>query len=336
VRRGPRLAALRAPLAVKVIGANLLVVTVLAMIWLGVSEGHVTVTLGIIVALLLAVHLGLVLVALRPVRDLESLASRVWKGDYGARYEASAVADQEVLRVGSMFNVLLDGLESDRARMRALATQVIEIGDRERAALARELHDSTAQRLAALLLQISAAARDAADPSLAARLADIRDAAEEVTEEVRLLAQTVHPRVLDDLGLKAALMKLARDAAYGTKIDIQVDAPDSMKVMSLDVAAVLYRVAQESVHNAVRHASPRHVRVALRVGADEAILEVADDGRGFNVEDARPVGGMGLYTMRERVELVDGDFEVRSAIGGGTTVTAAVPLSDDSPKREEI
>jgi hypothetical protein len=214
---GIRLAALRVPLVAKLVGANLGVVAVLTAAW--VASGAVLnaeVLLAILAVLVL--HLVVIGIALRPIQDLEAVASRVWKGDFAARVEQSAVADDQVLRVGAMFNLLLDGLVADRARMRALAAEVIEVGDRERAALARELHDSTAQRLAALMLQVSAAARDAKDPALAARLAEIRDAAEEVTEEVRLLSHTVHPRVLDDLGLVPALRKLARDSSAGTGV----------------------------------------------------------------------------------------------------------------------
>ena len=324
-RRGMRLAALRAPLLVKVVGANALVVAIMTAIWAGgAASGN---ALVIVAGLLLLVHLGLVVVALRPVRDLEVTAARVWGGDYGARVEASAIADQEVMRVGSMFNVLLDGLASDRARMRELANEVVEVADRERAALARELHDSTAQRLAALLFQISAAARDCGDPEIAARLAAARDAAEEVTEEVRLLAHTVHPRILDDLGLVPALQKLAREASRGTGVEVDVDAPARIGELPRRVTSVLYRVTQEAVRNATRHGSPRHVRVILRTDASEATLEVHDDGSGFDLADAeRRRPGMGLFTMRERVALVDGEFELRTTPGSGTSVIVAVPF----------
>jgi len=268
-----------------------------------------------------------VAVAIRPIQDLEDVASRVWKGDFGARVEQSAVADDQVLRVGAMFNLLLDGLATDRARMRALAAEVIEVGDRERAALARELHDSTAQRLAALMLQVSAAARDSKDPALAARLAAIRDDAEEVTEEVRLLSHTVHPRVLDDLGLVPALHKLARDSSAGTGIDVDVEADTDGSSIPPPVAAVLYRVAQEAVRNAVRHATPRRVRVVLHQSNGSATLEVLDDGKGFDLREAekrRP--GMGLLSMRERVSLLDGELAIRTAPGDGTAISATVPI----------
>src|SRR5207253_409643 len=127
------------------------------------------------------------------------------------RVGSSAVADRAMKRIGTTFNLLLAGLVADRTRMRALATAVIDAGDRERASLARELHDSTAQQLAALVLQLSAAARETADPTVAERLDTMREQAKATLEEVRLLSHTVHPRVLDDLGLAAALRKLGRE-----------------------------------------------------------------------------------------------------------------------------
>src|SRR5581483_11198349 len=151
-----RLAALRVPLLIKLAGANVLVLAGVAIVWRSL-RGPTTMAAIAALVVLGMIHLALVVVALRPIRDLESLASRVWRGDLGARFDRSLVADAEVVRIGSMFNILLDGLASDRARLRALATEIIAVGDRERAAIARELHDSTAQRVAALLLHLSTA-----------------------------------------------------------------------------------------------------------------------------------------------------------------------------------
>jgi signal transduction histidine kinase len=329
-RPGIQLAALRVPLVVKLTGANLLVIALLLGAWLmagGPLNGPVAVTLTAVVAL----HLTLVLIALRPIRDLEAVASRVWQGDFGARVARSSVADREVLRVGSMFNLLLDGLAADRTRLRALASEVIAAGDRERAALARELHDSTAQHLAALQLQLAAAARDATDPMLAERLSEARDAAASTLEEVRVLSHSVHPAVLDDLGLDAALRRLARDASHGNGIDIDVDLDSVTGPLPANVAGVLYRVAQEAVRNAVRHAAPSHVRIGLSRGPSNITLEVHDDGRGFDLDAAeRRRTGMGLLSMRERTALIDGTVDIKTAPGDGTSVVAVVPLEHDS------
>lgn len=321
-----RLAALRVPLVAKLIGANAVVVAGLSIAWLASGA---TLTSGVLVAVgaVLVLHVAAVLVALRPIRDLEEVVSRVWEGDLGARVDHSAIADKQVLRVGAMFNLLLDGLASDRERMRVLAAEVIEVGDRERAVLARELHDSTAQHLAALLLQISTAARDCDNPVLRDRLLAARDSAQEITEEVRLLSHTLHPRVLDDLGLTAALQKLARDSSRGTGIDVRVAAPAAAPRLPQPVASTLYRVAQESVHNAIKHALPTSVQLTLHQDDDTARLEVHDDGCGFDLQEAqRRRPGMGLLSMRERVSLVDGSLDIRTVPGNGTTVTASVPL----------
>jgi signal transduction histidine kinase len=325
-RRGIRLAALRVPLVAKLVGANLLVVALLTATCL-IAGGLVNVVVVLVTAAVIGVHLALVLVALRPIRDLEAVATRVWSGDYGVRVERSAVADREVLRVGSMFNILLDGLAADRAKMRLLAAEVIAAGDRERSALARELHDSVAQHLAAVLLQLSVAARDSTDPLVAERLHEARDSTEYALQEARALSHALHPGVLDDLGLDAALRQLARDSSSGNGVDVDVEYTVGPARLPRDVEAVLYRVAQEAVRNATTHASARRVRVSVQQTRHEATLSVHDDGVGFDpVEAEARRAGLGLTSMRERVDFLDGQLEINSAKGSGTSVSASVPL----------
>ncbi|HEX4469056.1 MAG TPA: sensor histidine kinase [Gemmatimonadaceae bacterium] len=322
--------ALRIPLVIKLLGANALALAIVLAVSYALSPNGPSV-LGVILATVAAMTTFGVLaaIALLPLRGIEAVASRVWRGDFGARVDASLVADRDMKRIGTTFNLLLDGLVADRARMRALATAVIDAGDRERASLARELHDSTAQQLAALVLQLSAAARDSDDTALVERLDAMRDQAKATLEEVRLLSHTVHPRVLDDLGIVAALKKLGREVGDVSGIDIEVTSDTRGQAVPPTAAAVLYRVAQTAVHNVAKHAAADHVDLRLTVHGSDAVLEVIDDGRGFDVEDAekrRP--GMGLFTMRERVALAGGRFDVRSTLGSGTRITAAVPLTD--------
>lgn len=325
-------AALRIPLFIKLLGANIFALGLLVAVLYAIGSLRPPL-LGLTLAALAAiVAFGLLTaVALLPIRSIEVVASRVWRGDFGARVGASPVADRDMKRIGTTFNLLLDGLVADRARMRALATAVIEAGDRERASLARELHDSTAQQLAALVLQLSAAARDCSDPALGKRLDEMKDQAKATLEEVRLLSHTVHPRVLDDLGLAAALKKLGREVGAGSGLEIEVTTcPDSERVPAT-AAAVLYRVAQAAVHNVVKHAKARHVSVRLTpsTAQGDAVLEITDDGQGFDVREAeRRRPGMGLFTMGERVALAGGRFDIQSAPGVGTRITAEVPLVD--------
>ncbi len=323
---------LRVPLAGKLAGANALIVVVALVIATLVRAevgGDPRLTLIIVVALVgsAVANLILVVLALRPLADLEITARRIWNGDLSARVPQSPLAGGDLARVGGAVNVLLDGVAADRARLRDLASRVIRAGDDERSHIARELHDSTAQSMAALLLELSLVMREQHTSESAQRLERIRRIAADVLDEVRMLAHTVHPRVLDDLGLGAALQHLSRETEGRSAIRVEVVVEDSASEIGRAVASVLYRVAQEALNNAVKHASATTVLLRAGVQAHVARLEVSDDGVGFRVEDAeRRRPGMGLFTMRERMALVDGTLEVDSAPGRGTRVIACVPL----------
>lgn len=338
---------LRIPLPMKLVGANaflLIAATVTAVIVHGreittvpvlavVSAAFVTALLG---------NVALVTLAVRPIHVLEKTVDRIWRGDLDARVPTSVLADRHFVRVARMFNIMLDGLVADRTRTRRLAAELINAGDRERAAISRELHDSTAQSLAALVMQLSVVAQNtdnAPGEVLKARLEGVRFLATTTLEEVRLLAHTMHPRVLDDLGLIAALRRLAREttahaagydgsAATGDGMLVDVIAREgSDEIIPAAVASVLYRVAQEAVQNARRHAAPKHIGIRVWTDADTAVLEVTDDGVGFDPEAARPdQTGIGLFTMRERVALVDGELRLTRRLEGGMSVMASVPL----------
>lgn len=321
--------ALRVPLVMKLIGAHLLSLGLVVGALFALVGVRPTALLVAGVAIFATILFGiLAAVALLPLRDIEAVASRVWRGDFGARVDNSPVADRNIKRIGNTFNLLLDGLIADRSRVQTLASSIIDAGDRERAHLARELHDSTAQQLAALVLQLSAAARDASDPTLKERIEQMRDQASATLEEVRLLSHTVHPRVLDDLGLVAALKKLGREASTAGGVQIDVLSDINGAVVPSTTAAVLYRVAQSAVHNVLKHASADRVELRLTTRGGSIQLDVIDDGRGFDVLEAqRRRPGMGLFTMRERVALAGGRFEVHSTPGVGTRISAEVPMN---------
>ena len=329
---------LGAPLVAKLAGANVVLATagIVAALAAGQAGASRGTELGLLVAFLslaLIVNLTLVHLALRPLKALEATALRVSRGDFEARVPRSPLTDRNLARVGDTFNRLLDGLVSDRARLRTLAAEVIRVGDAERARIARELHDSTAQTLAALKLQLAAMAHG--DPTLAARLEPVVELATAALEEVRTLAHVVYPRVLDDLGLPAALQWLARQVSSDAEApDTVVDVPEDASPLPLanESRAVLYRVAQEALRNAVLHAHARHITVRLAERDGGAELTVADDGSVFDVEAAeRRRPGMGLFTRRERVGLVDGRLTIDSAPRRGTRIAAWVPGTGAPP-----
>jgi signal transduction histidine kinase len=327
---------LRVPLLGKLAGANVLI-ALAALIGVAAEQrlhipGTAVSVLGIALGMSLVVNFVLVYVALRPLSDLESTAERVAAGDLAARVPPSQLADRDMARVGITLNTLLDRLTADRARMRRLAAKVISAQDEERARVARELHDSTAQTLTAVMLQLGAAAQGNSSPELDDSFATMRELVADALEEVRSLSHTMHPRVLDDLGLAAALEWLARQTRAQEAFDVRVIADADSSRIPTEVGSVLYRVAQEALRNATRHAAARNVELRLRVVATSATLEVTDDGRGFDVkgaEERRP--GMGLFSMRERVALVNGTLTLTSSPGRGTRVMATVPLDHWKP-----
>ena len=324
---------LKVSLGAKLAGANLLIVLAA---WAGYAVFHsvnpdwqmlAVMTAALLVALV--VNLMLVSIALRPIRDLEQTATRVWAGDLETRVPRSAVADASLAQVGGILNFLLNALSEDRARVRALAKEVLRTGDRERSRVGKELHDSVAQSLAALRYQLIAIEREAGDSEIADRIRTIRDSAGEVLEQVRLLSHTVHPQILDDLGLVAALRHLARTTTGSTiLVNVRNSAEPALRSISNDVAVALYRAASEAVTNAIRHGSATTITIGVDIAGDNVILEVTDDGKGFDPSLAeRSLQGMGLFTMRERIALLNGAVDVASAPQRGTSVHVRVPAS---------
>ncbi|MHB8838020.1 MAG: sensor histidine kinase [Gemmatimonadaceae bacterium] len=325
----------RVPLSGKLLGANLLVALIaLASLFIARSTNE-SLTENLVVAVSavmfsIVANIALVTVALRPLRELERTAQRVWAGDLSVRARPTHTEDPDLGRVRSAINLLLDGMHHDRARMRRLALHAITVGDRERARVGRELHESSAQYLAGLTLELAAMARDCRDEESRLQLQRMQQMAQQVMEQVRTLSETLHPRVLDDLGLAPALQHLARkttEHGISTTADtIGADAP-----IPPHVASVLYDVAREAVANAVRHAAPSRVDVHLTTDRGMARLDVRDDGHGMDVGEAER-GGFGLFSMRERVALVNGTFQLESRPGDGTRVVASVALDDEGER----
>ena len=315
------------PLLWKLFGANAIIVlgTAATAIATHVEQPQMWITMSAALLATFAVNGALVYLALRPLAALEEAAGRVSRGERNVRVPQSPLADRDMTRVGETINRLVDRLTADRHHMRKLAAQVITAGEEERARIARQLQDSSAQTLAALSLQASAAVRDCTDPAMLPQLSLIHDLTVDALEEIRILAHTVYPRVLDDLGLPAALQWLARRSSTD-RVAISVELGDPVKLLR-DVEAVLYQVASEGVSNALVHGMPSRVVLSLTPDRHRVTLKVMDDGAGFDVSTvARGSEGFGLFAMEERVSLVDGTFDVESAPGQGTRVIVSVPL----------
>ena len=320
-------ATLGVPLPVKLIGASSAALAIAAVVFAfhpPALNHRWVITAAFILAL--AVNMVLVWLALHPVRELSRVAEAIAQGQWGSRVRSSVLADRRISRAGLAINQVLDEVQIERSRTRSLARRVMREQDEERSRIARDLHDSTAQTLTAVTLQLSAAARDCTDGSAKEKLADVRELLGRALEEVRATAHGLYPRVLEDLGLVAALTWLARSTSARSGLVVHVIADESVPAAGSDIGAALYRVAQEGVQNAERHGNATHVSIALTSDEGHVTMVVKDDGRGFDVDEAAARGGMGLFSMRDRMSLVGGTLQVESTRGRGTIVTAAAPL----------
>ncbi|HSK81201.1 MAG TPA: tetratricopeptide repeat protein [Thermoanaerobaculia bacterium] len=198
--------------------------------------------------------------------------------------------------------------------------------------IARELHDDHCQRLAALGFELEAVRRQLAegDPRrsgldvLGANLAGLG-------EDLRRLSHELHPAILDRRGLSAALRDACGEIERRHGLPVRLSLPreeGQLPRLPQDTALGLYRIAQESLSNIIRHAAAREAQVTLRISSRQARLTVADDGAGFDAGEAHNAAGLGLASIEERAVLLGGSCRIASAPGTGTEIEVAVPLPE--------
>lgn len=334
---------LRFPLFQKILIANaaLIVVAAVAASWLtarggtadGLLDAGALAAIIVTAALLSAgVNAAILRLALRPLRELERTAARVRTGDLDVRAKVSPLADPEMERLIETFNAVLDSGMRYRRRLREVAARALEATEAERKRLARELHDGTAQTLAAIRVRLRLA-RACVDADLrATQLDQVGADVGEAIEEVRRMAKGLRPPSLDMLGLGAAIEAYARPFADAAGIELEYQSRGIGSSLAPEVELALYRILQESLSNVVRHSGASRVKVSLRRAADAVILSVEDDGRGFQLEEVMHEDdrGLGLFGMQERAGYVGGRVGIQSEPGAGTRVTAIMPVAGDT------
>jgi two-component system sensor histidine kinase UhpB len=210
--------------------------------------------------------------------------------------------------------------------LRELAGRLIATQEQERARLARDLHDDINQRLAASSIGLSALRRRV-DPALHADVNHLRELLVSISEDVRQLSRQLHPSVLEHAGLRDALEALCHAPRRACPLEIVLIADRGVDRLANDIALCFYRVTQEAIANALRHAAATRLTVKASVDADGASLWIFDNGRGFDpVEGAHARPGLGLISMNERAKLLGGRFELRSAPGKGVDLWMHIPL----------
>jgi PAS domain S-box-containing protein len=228
------------------------------------------------------------------------------------------------------YGVLRDITERKRTEeaLRDLSRRLIRAHEEERALLARELHDDLTQRLALLAIDVGRAELATPAGPQHEALRAIREGLVHVSEDVHSLAYQLHPSVLEELGLAEALRTECERLGRQGLVDLSVQLDPLPEPLGRDAALCLFRVAQEALNNVFRHAGARTVSVTLRQMERGLILAVRDDGIGFDPANPKKARSLGLESMRERVHLVNGTFDVESALGQGTAIVAWVPAGD--------
>ncbi len=216
-------------------------------------------------------------------------------------------------------------LDLRRADLQKLSTLLLRAQEDERRSLARELHDEVGQSLSAILMETESA--ECADRTADTRehLDSIKRLAEKTVNQVRDLALLLRPSMLDDLGLVPALNWHARETSKRTGMNVVVSADDAIDSLPDEHRTCIYRLVQEAVNNAVRHAHARTVEVAVHKAHQKVDVTVQDDGAGF---DTRFMRGLGLLGMEERIRRLGGRLKITSEPGRGTLVRAALPVAE--------
>jgi two-component system sensor histidine kinase UhpB len=234
---------------------------------------------------------------------------------------------EEIDKLSRSFNLLLERIEEERRRSGTLAMRAQE---EERRRLARDLHDEVNQALTAILLRLEALAPDNPQVDLD-EVTELKRLVNQAMEELLNLARQLRPSALDDHGLMPAIETQLKRFSARTGVEVTLNAEGDPDSLPEDVQTAVYRILQEALANIGRHAGATAVAVEIQAEGDQLELRIRDDGEGFDplaVTHASngdgPGAGLGLSGMAERARLAGGELDVRSAPGGGTTVSLRI------------
>lgn len=280
----------------------------------------------VVIALTAGLNWLMLRLALAPLADIARVSQRVREGDLSVRVPESPLADRPTRSLIVLFNEMLDAVQMGRSRQQELARTVVDAEEHERERIASDLYSGPAQTLASVLVQMRVARRRGQAALDAPRVAnELRDEVATALDEIRTLARRLQPPELSDLGVRAALEAHARAVTEGVPVQVRVRGrePDGL---DHDTALVLFRILQEAVTNAARHARAESIDVVFRSRPGHLVAEVLDDGVGFDPPraGASPTTS-GITRMRERAAYAGGLLDLQSAPGAGTRVRIDLP-----------
>jgi two-component system, NarL family, sensor histidine kinase UhpB len=285
------------------------------------------IVLGVGVTLVLILNFLLVRRTLDPIERLTRVMRDVDLMRPGSRVTISG-GGREVVELSRAFNQMLGRLERER---RDSGRRAIQAQEHERRRIALELHDEVGQLLTGVVLGLDALSTSVDDPERA-RVEGMQQMVRTGAEHVREIARGLRPESLEELGLRSALIGLTSSVADRASLRLERRIGTDLPALAPDVELVVYRVAQESLTNVIRHAGAGRVTVSLaRTGDGMLELRVEDDGQGIDPGELR--AGRGLSGMLERALYVGGELEIRPRdAAGGTAVVLRVPVSQNGSR----
>lgn len=225
---------------------------------------------------------------------------------------------------------LFDQVRLGNEQLHALSHRLINLQEQERIHLSRELHDESSQILAGLMVRLGLLERDSSSPALIVEhIAELKKIVTGVLNNLRNLAVKLRPASLDHLGLITALQQYVQEYSQQYQLAVQLDAEDIRTVrLPPELETAFYRIVQESLTNVALHAHASRVDILLNRRGECLVMTIEDNGVGFNANPFTLENGLGLFGMRERVEMLGGVFRLESSPGHGTTISAEVPYDD--------
>lgn len=298
---------------------------------LSTLTGQLILTIIFVSATGILVAVFLTWILTRPILALVNATKSVATGDFTPR--VPRWADDEIGDLAVAFNTMTEELaRTDELRRerevlrRQLLEKVITTQEDERRRIARELHDSTSQNLTSLIVGLRLMETNCVQCAAISKATDLRQVASNTLDEVHDLSMRLRPRVLDDLGLAAALEHLASEWQTRYKIPLDVVIQLNERLAG-DVETGLYRIVQETLTNIARHAKAKSASILIEKRNDTIRAIVEDDGIGFDIKTNHGERHLGLLGMRERAELLNGTLTIESAPEHGTSVFIEIPLS---------
>jgi len=215
--------------------------------------------------------------------------------------------------------------------------RLIDAEERERARIARDLHDDIGQRFALLSINVDQLRKAVPNPTVEVltTLEQLLKQIEELSDDIRALAHSMHSPKLEHLGLVGTMRGFCKEFGHQQKVEIDFKGHDLPRFLPPDISLSLFRVLQEALQNSVKHSGAQQFEVELFEASDVIHLIVRDSGLGFDPKAALKGTGLGLVSMKERIKLVKGQFSIDSHLNGGTTIHAIVPLVQEVLSRAQ-